>query len=331
MNLKKVLHKKYNKMLKLLLIILCSQYISAFLWEDPKQNCTLVPPDSENYCYSPPGPMIDLDSIFQWSSCGIPGTLALTFDDGPSVYTDHILDVLKQYNMKATFFLIGRNIVGNTATVQRMVNEGHQIGSHTQDHLDLTTLTSDQVVFQIVQWEHTLIGLNFSGPLAGGVIPNYFRSPHGEMNQNVSDILTSYGYTIMNWGFNSEDASGENLSPEELYEVYVSHLGDGSLINTATLSLIIQQHDSIENTSIIFETVADYLNQTLFSNGVRLVTLSECMGFNIPSYRPNPRPQNDPSCQNGIQGTGTGKLACCLTSCGVCGGENCSINLGGGI
>ena len=317
------------KSILILLVIFCSQHASSFLWVDPKQNCTLISPDSQNYCYSPPGPMINIDSMFQWSSCGIPGTLALTFDDGPSNNTGHVSDVLKQYNMKATFFLIGRNIIGNAPIVQRIVNEGHEIGSHTQDHLDLTTLTSDQVVSQIVNWEHTFVGLNFSGPLAGGVIPNYFRSPHGEINQNTSNILINYGYTVMNWGFNIEDASGEYLSPDQLYQVYISHLGDGSLINTTAISLIIKQHDNIINTSIIFQDVADYLNRTLMSEGVRFVTLSDCMGFNIPPYRPNPRFKNDISCENGIRGTGTNKLACCSASCGVCGGANCSLNSGG--
>jgi peptidoglycan/xylan/chitin deacetylase (PgdA/CDA1 family) len=307
-------------------------------WADEKQDCTKEATD--NYCYSPPGPMLDLDSYpFQWSSCGVKGTLALTFDDGPSDNTGTILDILKKYKMKATFFLIGYKMRGNKAIVQRIVNEGHQIGSHTQDHLWLTSLTNEQIVAQIVEWENTLISYNFTGPLSGSKIPNYFRAPHGAVNSKVYDILKKYGYTIMNWGFNSEDSDG--LSPEQLYKVYVSHLGDGSRIHTKDLSLIIQQHDNVDNLAEIFPKVANYFNRILLSKGVRAVTVSDCMGLGIPPYRPKRgktvpthtpthTPNSDPYCLKGIKGSGDKSYAvCCKKSCGVCGGNDCSNRPGG--
>ncbi len=67
-------------------------------------------------------------------SCTKPGTVALTFDDGPYMYTDKVLNLLKTSGMKATFFLNGQNwgsIYNYQSTVHRMVNEGHQVGSHT--------------------------------------------------------------------------------------------------------------------------------------------------------------------------------------------------------
>lgn len=66
--------------------------------------------------------------------CTTPGTVALTFDDGPFAYTDQVLDTLANAGMSATFFLNGQNwanINDYAATVERMDNEGHQVGSHT--------------------------------------------------------------------------------------------------------------------------------------------------------------------------------------------------------
>lgn len=66
--------------------------------------------------------------------CSVPGTVALTFDDGPFTFTDTVLNTLAAAGMKATFFLNGQNwanINDYSSTVQRMVNEGHQVGSHT--------------------------------------------------------------------------------------------------------------------------------------------------------------------------------------------------------
>lgn len=66
--------------------------------------------------------------------CAIPGTIALTFDDGPYIYTPQILDTLAQHDVRATFFLNGHNrghIDTSPEVVQRTLAEGHQLGSHT--------------------------------------------------------------------------------------------------------------------------------------------------------------------------------------------------------
>jgi peptidoglycan/xylan/chitin deacetylase (PgdA/CDA1 family) len=71
-------------------------------------------------------------SIIQ--SCTVPGVFALTFDDGPFMYTEQVLDTLAASGVKATFFLNGKNygsIYDYTSTVQRMITDGHQVGSHT--------------------------------------------------------------------------------------------------------------------------------------------------------------------------------------------------------
>jgi peptidoglycan/xylan/chitin deacetylase (PgdA/CDA1 family) len=68
------------------------------------------------------------------SSCTVPGTVALTFDDGPYIYTDQLLDILESNGVVATFFVNGQNygaIADYASTVQRAASAGHQIGSHT--------------------------------------------------------------------------------------------------------------------------------------------------------------------------------------------------------
>jgi peptidoglycan/xylan/chitin deacetylase (PgdA/CDA1 family) len=67
-------------------------------------------------------------------SCTVPGVIALTFDDGPHIYTEQLLDTLAAAGLRATFFLNGDNrgyIYDYNATVERMINEGHQVASHT--------------------------------------------------------------------------------------------------------------------------------------------------------------------------------------------------------
>lgn len=76
--------------------------------------------------------------------------IALTFDDGPHpVYTEQILDGLKERGVKATFFVLGRNIEGNESVLERMHAEGHLIGNHTYNHIKLDSMEQDQAVEEI--------------------------------------------------------------------------------------------------------------------------------------------------------------------------------------
>lgn len=84
------------------------------------------------------------------TKCTQPGTMALTFDDGPYIFTEELLNTLKTNNIKATFFVNGHNYVEITddkyaKLIRRAKNEGHQIASHTWDHADLATLSKEKI------------------------------------------------------------------------------------------------------------------------------------------------------------------------------------------
>ena len=78
--------------------------------------------------------------------------IALTFDDGPHpVYTPKLLDGLKERNVKATFFVVGKNIEGREDIIKRMDEEGHLIGNHTYDHVKITGLPEEEACAQITK------------------------------------------------------------------------------------------------------------------------------------------------------------------------------------
>lgn len=78
--------------------------------------------------------------------------IALTFDDGPHpVYTPELLDGLKERDVKATFFVVGKNIEGNEDIIKRMDEEGHLIGNHTYDHVKITDMTPEQACAQLTK------------------------------------------------------------------------------------------------------------------------------------------------------------------------------------
>ena len=121
-------------------------------------------------------------------------TVHLTFDDGPSAETTpQLLDQLKKAGIKATFFVVGRNIenAGGRAIVERMAAEGHQIGNHTYSHPNLTQLDLAGIEQEIKQTEDLI------GPLDNGT--KVFRPPFGFHNGIVDRAAEALGYKSVFW------------------------------------------------------------------------------------------------------------------------------------
>lgn len=105
--------------------------------------------------------------------------IALTFDDGPHpVYTPKLLDGLKERNVKATFFVVGKNIVGNEEIIKRMDQEGHLIGNHTYDHVKITALKAEAACEQIVKTSSLVKEIT-------GKDTEYIRPPFGEWDKSL--------------------------------------------------------------------------------------------------------------------------------------------------
>lgn len=110
--------------------------------------------------------------------------LALTFDDGPHpVYTPQLLDGLKKRGVKASFFLMGKNIAGNEAIVQRMYEDGHLIGNHTFDHVRLSRLDDTEACRQITKTSNAIYEIT-------GQYPTYIRPPYGEWKEGLDCTVT---------------------------------------------------------------------------------------------------------------------------------------------
>ena len=113
-----------------------------------------------------------------------PMYLALTFDDGPHpVYTEELLDGLKKRKVMATFFLIGNNIEGNEEIVKRMAEEGHLIGSHTYNHVQLNKLSESKAKEEILKGCNKIYETT-------GVCPSFVRPPFGEWKKNMDFCVT---------------------------------------------------------------------------------------------------------------------------------------------
>ncbi|CAG8605239.1 4782_t:CDS:2 [Paraglomus occultum] len=142
------------------------------------------------------------------STCTKPGSFAITFDDGPTETTDILLNYLKANNYEATFFVNGLNyrcIYDQADVIKRIVNEGHQLCSHTWSHADLVKLSDDQIRLEMTKLEDAFRKIV-------GKVPRYMRPPYGSYDTRVRGILASLGYEMITWDIDSGDAIGYTIN-----------------------------------------------------------------------------------------------------------------------
>lgn len=133
---------------------------------------------------------LTINTIGEWLSDRSPEVF-LTFDDGPSPQaTGRILDILRAYDVKATFFVLGRNVALFPGVVQQAISDGHEIALHSHNHFDLLTLSRAAKEQEIAE------GLSVLHWLFPALRIRWFRPPYGQYDQDVVDIVHDYGMCL---------------------------------------------------------------------------------------------------------------------------------------
>lgn len=148
--------------------------------------------------------------------------VALSFDDGPDdVYTVQILDVLKEKDVQATFFIIGRRAEIFPEIVKRMVVEGHVVANHTWSHPDILKLSKDKILEELQKTDQIIKDLNC-------YYPKFFRPPYGSIDREKLELVTKEGYNIISWDVDSLDWKG--LDAAEVKTNILENVLPGSII-----------------------------------------------------------------------------------------------------
>lgn len=180
----------------------------------------------------------------------------LTFDDGPSAEsTEQILDILKEHNIKATFFVIGENVRKHPETARRIVEEGHTIGIHCDVHdYDMLYESADSYVADFEKAYDTVLSVT-------GVRAKIFRFPGGSINaynkgvyKDIIAAMEARGFVYFDWNASVEDAAGGKPTPEEL----VQNARDTSL---GRKRVILLAHDRIGNTALALDALIDAFSE----------------------------------------------------------------------
>ncbi|MEV1177481.1 polysaccharide deacetylase family protein [Nonomuraea sp. NPDC049784] len=181
--------------------------------------------------------------------------VALTFDDGPGKYAGTLLDTLKKYDAKATFFLEGQYVKSRPAFVKRMAAEGHELGNHSYSHPDFTKSEAGAIRNEIKKTQDAV-------KKAAGVEPKLLRPPYGLADLQVSDIAAEFGMPMILWTAGSEDWKTKNVVAIQK-----------KTLEVAQPNGIILMHDWVKQTVDGMPS----LIKTLQNKGYHLVTVSEVL------------------------------------------------------
>ena len=180
--------------------------------------------------------------------------VALTFDDGPDVsnITSRILDAFAGVGGHATFFQLGQRAEMYPEKIQRIVNEGHEIGNHTYDHSHMgDAVTSDDIIHA-----------NDAIEAAGGVRPVSFRSPGGNTTELIRQTCIQENMTLYYWSMDTRDWYTKDAA--ETVSYIKSHVEDGD---------IILMHNIYDSSAEAVEEIVPWLVE----QGYQLVTVSQLL------------------------------------------------------
>jgi len=208
--------------------------------------------------------------------CSQAKCVALTFDDGPSPYTDRLLQILNQNDAKSTFFLIGNKVAANPAGAKRIADAGMEVANHTWEHPNMTTIPPEDIGSQISK-------ANDAIQAATGQRPKLLRTAGGLINDNVLAAAKQQGMADVNWDVIPFDWMNDSDTAATRY-MLMTQIKPGS---------VVLFHDTYSSTvDLVYQFIP-----VLRANGYHLVTVSQLLGPREPgsSYgsRDNGPPAND--------------------------------------
>lgn len=194
--------------------------------------------------------------------------IAMTFDDGPSPETTpRLLDILKQRNIKATFFMIGQNAERNPDIVKRILADGHEIGNHSWTHPQLAKLPDDRVTEEITKTQNAIKN-------AAGYTPKLLRPPYGSITARQKEwIENQFGLSVILWSVDPFDWKRPGASVIQQ-----------RILAGARPGAIILSHDIHKQTVDSMPATLD----ALAAKGYKFVTVSQLIAMNRSKSSPTP-------------------------------------------
>lgn len=183
--------------------------------------------------------------------------IALTFDDGPRANTPELLDLLKQKDVKATFFVVGKQAETYESTLQRMSDDGHELQNHTYNHRDLEYLSDREIMLELFKASAVVRSLT-------GKALRFIRPPGGHEGARLPAIAQTFGITTVFWTINCYKYEG--TTKEKMHNYVVSSAKPGAIIlmhNAEAISLRALPNiiDDLKKKGYSFVTISELVKQ----------------------------------------------------------------------
>jgi peptidoglycan-N-acetylglucosamine deacetylase len=209
----------------------------------------------------------NIEGLAYWHGDRNQPEIALTFDDGPNdPYTSEILDILKKYNVKATFFVLGKNVERYPGIAGRIIKEGHVIGNHTYDHPYLLIQSKSHIKYEIQKAEQAIVA-------ATNIKPYLFRSPYGVDNKWIYQAAKQMGYVTIEWSVTGHNG-GKEIQPDKIIKDVLKGVENGSIILLHDGDRLIRHPDRSHIVKVL-----PFIIESLQRKGYQFVTVPELIGL----------------------------------------------------
>lgn len=185
--------------------------------------------------------------------------IALTFDDGPSEFTLEVLELLKKYNAKATFFCIGKNIEKHPEIVKQIIAEGHLVGNHSYSHSKFFDFYHEDKITKELRKTDQLLEKFTSKKI------NFFRPPYGVTTPSIRRALKKTGHKTIGWNIRSLDGGTKNQ--ELIFNRIIKRVSPGG---------IVLLHDTGKHSVLVLEQFLQFLQQ----NNYEVISIEELLNLN---------------------------------------------------
>lgn len=188
--------------------------------------------------------------------------IALTFDDGPSVYTLEVLELLKKYNATATFFCIGKNIEVHPEIIKKIISEGHLVGNHSYSHSPFFDFYTAKKITKELRRTDLLLEKFTSKKI------NFFRPPYGVTTPSIKRALQITDHKVIGWNIRSLDGGTKNQSL--IFNRIIKRVSPGG---------IVLLHDTASHSVLVLEQFLQFLQQ----NNYKVISTEELL--NLKAYK----------------------------------------------
>lgn len=187
--------------------------------------------------------------------------VALTFDDGPDeTFTPQILDILKKYNIKATFFVVGEKVGYNKKLIKREIDEGHEIGNHTYTHINVSKNGYNKIKKEIVDTQGAIKSVT-------GIYPKLFRPPYRAISKDMCEIIRQNDMNIVLWSYvDARDWSNPGVS--SIVKTIEDGVQNGCII-------LLHDYNKVRTSKSQTIEALEIMIPDLLKKGYKFVTVSE--------------------------------------------------------